>query len=153
MSVRIHVMCRSAGPLTRAALVSLIEEEIDFCDDFDPRFEPDGSSLEARAEQWDTLDIHYGDDQLIQLALADDDLVAGTVHETVSQHGVGTALASRLEATRMMLTIRLRPDAEIARGVWDMLACLETCVAKEHDGIVLAKEGIYDADLELLMRF
>ena len=42
---------------------------------------------------------------------------------------------------------------EVAHSVWDMLSCVETCIAIDYDGVIIAAEGIYDSRLEPLVRF
>jgi hypothetical protein len=135
MSLAIRIACRRSG-LTRAELCGHIKSDIDFCDDHEPR------------------------PKLIQFWRADRDVVEGTVSEVIEQHLAARhdpkskELAARLNETQLLITIRLGFGGdEVARPVWDMLSCVETCIAGDHDGVVIAAEGIYDAGLEPLLRF
>lgn len=159
MSLAIHIACRRSG-LTRAELCEYITNEIDFFDDHEPRFEPKARSLELAEPLWDKLDVHYDGDKLIQFWRADGNVIEGTVSEVTEQHLVGRsdqesqALAARLGETQLLIAIRVGFGGdEVARSVWDMLSCVETCVARDYDGVIVAAEGIYDSSLEPLVRF
>ena len=155
MSFAIHIACRRSG-LTRAELCEHIKNEIDFCDDHQPRFEPKAPD----GKDWDKLDVHYDGNKLIQFWRADANLIEGTVSEVIEQHLVerrdakAKELAARLQETQLMITIRIGFGGdEVARSVWDMLSCVETCIAGDYDGVIVAAEGIYDSKLEPLVRF
>lgn len=159
MSFAIHIACRRLG-LLRAQLREHIENEIDFCDDHDPRFEPQAGSLELKEELWDKLDVHYDGDKLIQFWRADEGVIEGTISEVIEQHLVeqrdrkSKELAARLKETQLLITIRIGFGGdEVARSVWDMLSCVETCIAIDYDGVIIAAEGIYNSRLEPLVRF
>lgn len=102
MSFAIHIACRRPG-LTRAELCELIQNDIDFADDHEPRFEPEPGSPELAEERWDKLDVHYDGDKRIQFWLADGDVTDGTVSEVIEQHLVqsrdpsANELAARLK--------------------------------------------------------
>ena len=86
MSLAIHVACRKRG-LTRAELCEHIENEIDFCDDHQPRFEPEAASPELDGEVWDRLDVHYDGDKLIQFQRAEVLSLDKFLHLPVSLRG------------------------------------------------------------------
>lgn len=153
MSIAISMMCRLPGPLTRSAIIDFIQDEIDFCDDHDPSFDPAPNSAEAASPSWHKLDIHFDDDQLIQFWWASDELIEGTICEAIEERGIkDAALSQRLKQTRMMITIRVGfGGTHVPRGVWDMLACVESWIARTHDGLIVSKEGIYGPDLELIV--
>lgn len=159
MSFAIHIACRRPG-LTRAELCKHIKNEIDFWDDHEPRFEPKADSLELGGQLWDKLDVHYDGDKLIQFWRADGNVIEGTVSEVIEQHLVerrdpkSNELVARLKETQLLITVRIGFGGdEVARSVWDMLSCVETCIAGDYDGVILAAEGIYDSRLEPLVRF
>ncbi len=150
MGYSVSVLCRSTGEVTPDYLIEIIEDEIDFVDDYAPVFDPARSG----ATDWTTLNVQYAGSGLIQILRGDFDLLQGVVAETIDQHGISGALADRLRETRSMITIRphgTTDQVEIDKGVWEMLAVLLHNVARDHDGLIVDHRGVRDADLEFLV--
>jgi hypothetical protein len=76
------------------------------------------------------------------------DEMTATLDEIVEEHTLDEELTARLRQSRQAFVFEVPGDPP--EDVWDMLAATEAFLARERDGIVVADEGIYDAELRLL---
>ncbi len=71
--------------------------------------------------------------------------------EEVPDSTVTRYVATRLEATKQMIVFEVPDDPP--EDVWLMLAQAQAFLARERDGIVVAEDGVYNAELDVILSF
>lgn len=168
MGMWIHVYCRSAAPLTCGAVMDHIREGCFFDDE--PTFSigvvgANGERVELVNEAIDredttwSLEVSYGaGHRPVQLDFGPaDDATFVTIAEALEEHMPEepgphvTAIAERLKDTRQELIMHF--SSAVTDECWEMMDRLEAFVAHTYDGLILADEGFFSPELELLWDF
>jgi hypothetical protein len=145
MAYRYYIFCRSAEPVTRADLIAFLKDDVDFMDDHSPTFEPPAENAQGGG----VLAVHYDDDGLITFKVrADQNAIGGSVDEVIDKFSLSGPLAERLLQTRTMVVIE--PAVQVPDDVWGTLACVESFLTRERDGLIYNGKGLYDADRKTL---
>jgi len=152
VAIWIHVLCRARRDLTAAELQDYIvgSELLD-----DPAvFSPAPNSIEARDPSWSAFAMKYAR-ELSPIEVrhwTSDDLIRPMLDEIIGRLTPPERhreLIARLAETRQAVVFILPNDPPV--DVWDALDAAEAWLAREWDGLVVAEEGVYDADLNLLV--
>jgi hypothetical protein len=152
MSARTAVYCREGRLVTVDDLIAEMRQSV-FCETpvrFDP---PDGSGswqvLQAfyQADKHPVVIRHHVEDAQVraQIEEAHDRLAA-----TAATHLAPTVL-EHLAAARQTFELEL-DEWGATEDAWTMAAALQAELAHSLDGLILANEGIYDAQRKLICR-
>jgi hypothetical protein len=151
VAIWIHILCRARREITAAE----IQEYVDGTEllDSPATFIPSRDSVDARDPTWSHFAMKYAaEHRPIEVRhWSNADQIRPTVEEIVgrlSPRDRYRELIARLGETHRAIVFVLPDDPPI--DVWDALDAAEAWLAREWDGLVVAEEGIYDADLNLL---
>jgi hypothetical protein len=153
----IYVCCRSTASLSYAQLEDLMGH-MGFLDHpavFEPpidernRVDPEWSSFTVRYDPKKRRIVvrHLTSDAELAPILEDlRDMISGA--EPDARRG---EVVERLDSLAQAYTFEL-PD-DLPDDVWEMLDMTESFIARERDGIVIAEDGAYDANLKPIMKW
>ena len=147
------MFCRDKRPVRRAELEDFMGHW-GWLDE-PARFEPPLDESVGADSEWGYFELWYRDGKRpIQVRhWITRDEIQPTIDElkeefkdALSDH---PEVAKHLSETRQAFVFEM--GADLPEDVWEMLDVTEAFLARERDGIVVAWEGIYDAQLKLLL--
>jgi hypothetical protein len=109
------------------------------------------STEAADGGHWLLLDLPgAGRRPIAVLRDTDPSTVSAAVDEELAERDdVPAELAAALHRTRQIVSFEIAPD-EMDSDAWELLDVLQSVLARRLDGLVLAEDGIYDAELQRL---
>lgn len=109
-----------------------------------------GISEDAEGGAWLLIDVPGAARPVTVLRDTDEDAVSAAVDEELAgRDGVPDDLAATLRRTCQIISFEFAPDEEES-DLWELLDILQSLLARRLDGLVLAEDGIYDAELQRL---
>jgi hypothetical protein len=155
MSNQLILYCRSSKAIPPQEIATFVEDGAFF--DHRPSFQPPPDSADAARPDWGFMEIIHDPKRRpvqIEQILGEDEIgeVVDNAVERLGHAGHAAshpALVAHLRASRKVFVIEV--SAELPEEAWEMLDTLEAYLCRELDGIVMAHEGIYDADLQLIV--
>jgi hypothetical protein len=156
MATRIHVACRSSSAVTDAELADYMAH-MGFLDE-PPTIAPTLAQMGAGDPQWRSFELGYLPDKrpIVVRHHVTRDAMAPAFEdlrerlEDVAEAQART-IGERLDHTAQLFVFEV-PD-DLPQDVWEMLDATEAFLARERDGIVIAEEGVFDAELNQLVEF
>jgi hypothetical protein len=157
MGIKLRVFCRSGGTITRRQVAEWIEEGAVL--GARPVFDPEPTAPSAEAPDWDYMEITYNRKRrpIVIERVAEPGEVAESAEETVewmeryAPDEPPRELVDALRESRQMFVFEV--GAELPEKAWELVDIAQSFVARELDGLVAADEGIFDPDLQPLLRY
>lgn len=157
MGTNIQVICRSANPLTRNQITAWLDEVAIL--DRPPAFDPPLGDPAGDIPDWDYLEIVYRPKKrpILIHRYAEHGRVgemAGEVVERMEIEGLDDdhpELVERLKAARQVFFFEM--GSSLPTDIWEMVDLAEAFIAEQLDGLVAADEGIYDHELQPLVKY
>ena len=153
----IYVCCRAGSPLTYAQLEDIMGH-MGFLD-HPAVFEPPIDEHNSADPKWSSFIVRCDPKKrpiVVRHLTSDAELapLLEDLRDMVSEAGPDTRsgeVLRRLEDLSQAYTFEL-PD-DLPEDVWEMLDVTECFIARERDGIVIAEDGAYDANLKPIMKW
>jgi len=157
MAIWINVLCSSDEPVTYAELEDVMGHMgwLDKPAVFDPpldeknRTDPHWGSFRVKyaPDKRPIVVHHYITREEMEPTLSDirDKL------EEVDDSEAKREVVKRLDETRQMLQFEI-PD-DLPQDVWEMCDAAEAFLARERDGLIVSDEGVFDGEMNQLVRF
>lgn len=152
MSIHTSVFCASASTATFAQVVEIIEDGI-FFDNEDVRYE---GAPHDDGDDWSFIQIFYEISKkpvLIERVLGIDiKLLVGEEVDRIRNAGFDPApWLDKISSAAVIYTCEIDPYA--TEDAWDMLAAVQSFLCKWGNGLIVAEEGVYNGDLQLISGF
>lgn len=157
MGITLRVYCRSKNPLTRSQIANWVDEVAVL--GAEPRFVPAPDDPESGEPDWDFMEIVHAPRKrpILVHRIGDTAAVGESVGETVDwmeRYAPGEPpphLVERVRASQQVFVFEL--SANLSEEAWELVDVAQSYIARELDGVVAAEDGIYDADLQPLLKY
>lgn len=157
MANRIYLFCGSSRQISYDEIIEQMGH-MGFLDQ-PARFEPPVEEGNKARTDWGAFELHYREGRRpITVEQITDDVEIRTVLSEICEKfddepksSVRAMLKERLQSAKHGLMFEL-PD-ELPEDVWEMLDATEGYFAGVCDGVIVAHEGVFDANLQLVFRW
>jgi len=157
MANRIYLICAESTPIAYGQIVDQMGH-MGFLDN-PARFEPELREDNKGDTHWSAFELHYRPDAepitVEQIGDRDElQVVIAELREKLDDESASSlraSLSGRLSAAAHGLILEL-PD-ELPDDVWEMLDATEGYVAEICNGLIFAHEGVFDSNLQLVLRW
>jgi hypothetical protein len=151
----IYICCRSDRAITYRRLEDHMGH-MGFLDE-PAVFEPPLDSVDPDDPQWDSFTCTYraGKRPIVVRHWIAPEEIQPTMNELLERMEGQSAnrerVAAHLADTRQAFVFEMGYD--LPQDVWEMLDVTEIFLARECDGLIVADEGVYDANLKTILSF
>jgi hypothetical protein len=144
-----NIFCASDAAVSRLDIAEFARDG--WYGDGKPTFSPD--PIDDRTASWDELRMRLPGIARPVIFMHDLDpaVMAELANEAITERSVPPEIAQRLRATTRVIGIELWPET-LDDDAWELLDQVQAYIATRLDGILVAGDGIYDNNLQRLMR-
>jgi hypothetical protein len=154
MSKSVLIFCKNSGNFTSEEVIEFIKDGCYF--EEDPKFScPDENQIIIQ------YDLNFR--PIIIESVLNSETIEEMKHETCEnilsqilqassacKEELKNTIVSELIMSKAIFLIDFS-DGELSEDCWDMMASVESFIAKKNNGLIIAEEGVYNSNLEKIL--